>query len=61
MMQNPACPFTGADQVTSGDDTEPRRIATVLKEQYGSRKRTAAALGKSTRTLYRKMKYYESR
>jgi len=51
-------PLTGEDQVTSGDDAESRRIATVLKEQYGSRKRTAATLGMSTRTLYRKMKHY---
>jgi DNA-binding NtrC family response regulator len=51
-------PLTGTDQGTRSDNAESHRIATVLKEQYGSRKRTAAALGMSTRTLYRKMKHY---
>jgi len=46
------------DPATRVDDIESRHIAAVLKEQYGSRKRTAAVLGISTRTLYRKMKHY---
>jgi transcriptional regulator with GAF, ATPase, and Fis domain len=54
----PGSPPTGAGQAASRDDAESRRIATVLKQQYGSRKRTAAVLGISTRTLYRKMKHY---
>jgi DNA-binding NtrC family response regulator len=46
------------DPATRAEDVESRHIAAVLKEQYGSRKRTAAVLGISTRTLYRKMKCY---
>ena len=46
------------DSVTSFDDIESRCIAKVLKEQHGSRKQAATALGISTRTLYRKMKRY---
>jgi len=54
----PGLPHPDPDPTTSVDDIESRHIAAVLKEQYGSRKRTAAVLGISTRTLYRKMKHY---
>jgi two-component system response regulator AtoC len=47
-----------ASQQEQPDNAESRRLAEVLREQYGSRKRTAAVLGISTRTLYRKMKCY---
>ncbi len=46
------------DSAISFDDVESRCIARVLKEQHGSRKQAATALGISTRTLYRKMKRY---
>ena len=46
------------DTDLSFDDVESRCIARVLKEQHGSRKQAATALGISTRTLYRKMKRY---
>jgi PAS domain S-box-containing protein len=49
-------PCNGADPEINIDDVESRRIAAVLREQYGSRKRAAAVLGISNRTLYRKMK-----
>jgi transcriptional regulator with PAS, ATPase and Fis domain len=48
----------GADPATSTDNVESSRIAAVLRQQNGSRRRTAAVLGISTRTLYRKMKCY---
>jgi len=48
----------GADPATSINDIESSRIAAVLRQQNGSRRRTAAVLGISTRTLYRKMKGY---
>ena len=54
----PGLPHNDPDPATSADDIKSRHIAAVLKEQYGSRKRTAAVLGISTRTLYRKMKHY---
>jgi PAS domain S-box-containing protein len=54
----PDLPHTGSDPAISVGDVESRHIAAVLKEQYGSRKRTAAELGISARTLYRKMKHY---
>jgi transcriptional regulator with GAF, ATPase, and Fis domain len=46
------------EEVVGFDDIESRCIAKVLKEQHGSRKKTAEILGISTRTLYRKMKRY---
>ncbi|MEN8207298.1 MAG: sigma 54-interacting transcriptional regulator [Pseudomonadota bacterium] len=55
---NPGLSHNVADPAICVGDAESRRIAAVLKEQYGSRRRTAAALGISTRTLYRKMKRY---
>jgi len=42
-------------------DLEAQHIARLLREYDGSRRRTAAALGVSERTLYRKLNRYELR
>ncbi|HKP37304.1 MAG TPA: sigma-54 dependent transcriptional regulator [Pyrinomonadaceae bacterium] len=57
--QNPAA----APQATpvTLEELEREHILRVLKESDGNRERTAAILGISTRTLYRKLREYETR
>jgi DNA-binding NtrC family response regulator len=43
------------------DDLERRHIETVLNQTGGNRERAAAILGISSRTLYRKLREYESK
>ena len=41
-----------------GSATEPERIAELLRKYHGNRRRAAAELGISERTLYRKLNRY---
>ena len=54
----PGDPDGGAAAPRSMDSLESQHIAAMLREMGGNKKRAAAILGMSTRTLYRKIKQY---
>jgi DNA-binding NtrC family response regulator len=68
LLNRKVAPTTGSQAITAAsdlltmtlEDIEREHILRILNDRAGNRERTAAVLGISTRTLYRKLRDYET-